>query len=39
MFIKPNVSSAPAQEEIASLQSYRTDLIHERKRADRGFLT
>jgi hypothetical protein len=38
MFIKPNVSSAPAQKEIAALQSYRIDLIHERKRADGGFL-
>jgi hypothetical protein len=39
MFIKSHASSAPAQEETASLQSYRIDLIHERKRADRGFLT
>jgi hypothetical protein len=36
MFIKPHASSALAQEETASLQSYRIDLIHERKRADRG---
>jgi hypothetical protein len=39
MFIRSHASAPRPQKETASLQSYKIDLIHEEKRADRGFLT